>query len=57
MAIFSFSSGQVLPVTNVKDLAMAELWDDRCIQVVANTGERVGNEPSAGGRPQSIDTT
>jgi hypothetical protein len=23
--------GQVLPVTNVKDYAMLELWDDRCV--------------------------
>ena len=33
--------GQVLPVTNVKDFRMIELWDDRCIQVVPNTGIRV----------------
>lgn len=29
-----------LPVTNVKDMYMVELWDDRCVQVVRNTGER-----------------
>ena len=29
-----------LEVTNVKDQWMVELWDDRCIQVVRNTGER-----------------
>lgn len=29
-----------LDVTNVKDLAMAELWDDRAVGVVANTGLR-----------------
>lgn len=34
--------GQELPVTCVKDFAMIELWDDRCIQVKINTGERVG---------------
>ncbi|RPD50495.1 hypothetical protein DNI29_04550 [Hymenobacter sediminis] len=33
--------GRVLPVTCVKDMAMTELWDDRAIQVVVNTGERV----------------
>jgi hypothetical protein len=27
-----------LEVTNIKDPAMVELWDDRCIQVVRNTG-------------------
>lgn len=27
-----------LEVTNVKDFGMIELWDDRCIQVTANTG-------------------
>ena len=31
--------GRVLPVTNVKDYGMAELWDDRAVQVRANTGE------------------
>jgi hypothetical protein len=30
--------GTVLPVTNVKDFAMDELWDDRCVQVRPNTG-------------------
>lgn len=30
--------GQVLPITNVKDFHMVELWDDRCIQVIPNTG-------------------
>ena len=30
-----------LPVTNVKDFAMIELWDDRAIQVEANTGRRI----------------
>lgn len=34
--------GVVLPVTNVKDYGMIELWDDRAVQVVANTGEPVG---------------
>ena len=33
--------GRELPVTNEKDMFMKELWDDRAIQVVPNTGERV----------------
>lgn len=33
--------GQVLKVTNEKDYGMIELWDDRCVQVIPNTGERV----------------
>ena len=32
--------GQTLPVTNIKDYAMIELWDDRAVQVIANTGKR-----------------
>lgn len=31
-----------LEVTNVKDLGMVQLWDDRAVQVVPNTGEPVG---------------
>lgn len=34
--------GQVLAVTNIKDYEMLELWDDRCVQVIPNTGEPVG---------------
>lgn len=30
--------GQELAVTATKDFAMIELWDDRCIQVIPNTG-------------------
>lgn len=30
-----------LEITNVKDFAMVELWDDRCIQVVPNTGRSI----------------
>ncbi len=30
-----------LEITNVKDFGMIELWDDRCIQVVTNTGHPV----------------
>lgn len=29
-----------LKVTNVKDFAMVELWDDRCVQIIPNTGRR-----------------
>lgn len=34
--------GVRLPVTNRKDYGMIELWDDRAVQVVANTGNPVG---------------
>lgn len=34
--------GEVLPVTCVKDIYMVELYDDRAVQVRANTGELVG---------------
>lgn len=30
--------GVRLPVTNRKDYGMVELWDDRCMQVIPNTG-------------------
>lgn len=30
--------GIELEVTNVKDFGMVELWDDRAVQVVPNTG-------------------
>lgn len=30
--------GSVLPITCRKDHHMVELWDDRCVQVVPNTG-------------------
>lgn len=32
--------GVRLPVTHKKDFSMIELWDDRAIQVIKNTGER-----------------
>jgi len=44
--------GQRLPVTNVKDFAMSELWDDRCVQVVRNTGAAVGDSSE---RPTAMD--
>lgn len=30
--------GLVLPVTNAKDFACIEIWDDRAVQVAPNTG-------------------
>lgn len=32
--------GVRLVVTNIKDFAMIELWDDRAVQVIINTGKR-----------------
>ena len=37
--------GVVLPVTHAKDYGMIELWDDRCVQVVPNTGQRADGKP------------
>lgn len=34
--------GQKLPITNIKDLHMEELWDDRAVQVLKNTGMPIG---------------
>lgn len=34
--------GCVLPVTHEKDFQMVTLYDDRCIQVEANTGRLIG---------------
>ena len=34
--------GTVLPITNVKDFQMIELWDNRCVQVEENTGRALG---------------
>ncbi len=36
--------GQKLEVTCIKDSYMYELWDDRCVQVIRNTGKRVKNK-------------
>jgi hypothetical protein len=33
--------GQKLRVTREKDFQMRELWDDRAVQVIPNTGQRV----------------
>lgn len=37
--------GGRIEITNVKDYAMIELWDDRAIQVEINTGRRVDGKP------------
>ncbi len=37
--------GTRLEVTSEKDYAMVELWDDRAIQVIPNTGARADGEP------------
>jgi hypothetical protein len=36
--------GVVLPVTCVKDPGMLEIWDDRAVQVVPNTGRRADGQ-------------
>lgn len=33
-----------LEITNVKDFGMVELWDDRCVQVIPNTGIPVSKQ-------------
>lgn len=33
--------GAQLPITCIKDFGMVELWDDRCVQVIPNTGKTV----------------
>ena len=40
VAVFGFP----LEVTNIKDYGMVELWDDRAIQVIPNTGQRVDGQ-------------
>jgi len=45
-AIFEWTKehiGTPLVATCIKDYAMIELWDDRCVQVLPNTGEPVGD--------------
>ena len=37
--------GRPLPVTNIKDFGMVELWDDRAVQVERNTGRRMDGRP------------
>ena len=36
--------GRALPITCSKDFEMIELWDDRCIQVIPNTGRTIADE-------------
>ncbi len=36
--------GTIVPVTNEKDMAMVQLWDDRCVQVIPNTGKRADGQ-------------
>lgn len=36
--------GYGLPVTNVKDYQMIELWDDRAVQIIPNTGRTLHEE-------------
>lgn len=38
--------GVALPIVTGKDFQMIELWDDRCVQVVANTGQPVSGSTS-----------
>lgn len=35
--------GRILPVTNKKDYGMVELWDDRAVAVIPNTGIIIGD--------------
>jgi len=37
--------GHRLEVTNAKDFGMISLWDDRCVQVIPNTGMPVKEHP------------
>lgn len=37
--------GRVLPITNRKDFGMSELWDDRAVQIIPNTGQRADGQP------------
>lgn len=36
-----------LACTAVKDFKMIELWDDRCVQVIPNTGKTIADEGSS----------
>jgi len=50
--------GKALPITNKKDFAMIELWDDRAVQVEMNTGRRMdGNERPSDGYAPKVETT
>lgn len=47
--------GQRLAITCMKDYDMVELWDDRCVQVLTNTGQRADEVPLA--KPQAAMST
>ena len=47
--------GQRLEVTAVKDFALRELWDDRAVQVILNTGEPAGKSNATCLWKQSFD--
>lgn len=36
---------RTLPITNKKDYDMVEYWDDRAVQLIPDTGERVDGKP------------
>lgn len=36
--------GRVLPITATKDFACIQIWDDRAVQVLPNTGVRVDGD-------------
>lgn len=36
--------GQEVPITCVKDFAMMQIWDDRAVQIVPNTGQRADGQ-------------
>lgn len=36
--------GETIPITCEKDPYMQELWDDRAVQVIPNTGQRADGE-------------
>jgi len=44
-----------LKVTNVKDYRMLQLWDDRAIQVIPNTGELFKNSNWVDERKRILD--
>lgn len=44
--------GKILPITAIKDFTMAELWDDRCVQVMQNTGQRADGLEEGGAAHQ-----
>ena len=44
--------GKRLPVTNVKDFEMSELYDDRAFQVEKNTGRIIGERLTKLQRPE-----